>query len=51
MRNDLDTVAPLVDLREHGVQILRGFPPAGLNTLQLRQHPVVALLVDGVRLK
>ena len=49
--NDLHTVAPLVGLREHGVKILSGFTSAGLDTLQLRQHPVIGLLINGVRLK
>ena len=49
--NDLHTAAALVCLREDSIQILSGFAPAGLDTLHLRQHPAIALLVNGVRLK
>ena len=49
--NDLHTVAALVRLREDGVQIVRRFPPTRLDTLRLRQHPAIALLIYTVRLK
>ena len=51
VRNDLHTVTTLVRLGEDGVQVQSGFPPTGLDTLHLGQHPVIALLVNGVRLK
>ena len=49
--NDLHAAAAQVRLREDGVQIVSRFPPAGLDTLDPRQHPAIALLVNGVRLK
>ena len=49
--NDFHTAAALVCLGEDSVQILSGFAPTGLDTLNLRQHPAVSLLIYGVRLK